>query len=374
MSVGAPETTGLLLDLSQASHGANALERATRQLQTGELPVRQGSAVSVNLGPLLMTHAGLTKLRQLIEGQGGHLHVLYAASPQTQQIALDMGLYVRRTLMPSDVLRQPLPLSQPQAEIEDAEFSKPADTLASAQKGFASRPEAPQATDVPAAEQPEQVAEIAADETPAKQQPEETQEEPSVLAQLLAEHEASVKAEQQAKAAETLASTPDATAAAKPAATFESETEYTLVTAEHDIDHPFAVRFAQGTTLIKQTLRSGQIVEAAGHLIVVGDVHAGAELRAAGDIVIWGDLLGIAHAGAAVGGAQANPKVEIRALRILALQLRIGTIIARQPDRLSRHRPIQGAATEAAYASELPPAAAEVARVVDGEIRIIGER
>jgi septum formation inhibitor MinC len=108
-----------------------------------------------------------------------------------------------------------------------------------------------------------------------------------------------------------------------------------------------------GTVFYKQNLRSGQVLEASGNIVVVGDAHSGSEILADGDILVWGFLGGIAHA-----GRQGNDKSEIRAIRIEAVQLRIGHYIARRPDRLfklgqaKKHR------------------APEVARVRDGEIQI----
>jgi septum site-determining protein MinC len=79
---------------------------------------------------------------------------------------------------------------------------------------------------------------------------------------------------------------------------------------------------------LKQTLRAGQAVSHKGHLVIVGDVNAGAEIEAEGDITVWGSLRGIAHAGIA-----GNKKAEIRALRLAPIQIRIGNVIARSPDR-----------------------------------------
>lgn len=93
------------------------------------------------------------------------------------------------------------------------------------------------------------------------------------------------------------------------------------------------------TQLVRGTLRSGQLVETEGHLLVLGDVHPGSELRAGGDIVVWGELRGIAHA-----GYPANRQAEIRALHLDAIQLRIADGIARRPDRDSRYNgePVTG--------------------------------
>lgn len=51
------------------------------------------------------------------------------------------------------------------------------------------------------------------------------------------------------------------------------------------------------TTLEVRTVRSGQIVEAEGDLLLVGSVHPGGTVRATGSIFIIGELKGVAHAG-----------------------------------------------------------------------------
>jgi septum site-determining protein MinC len=78
--------------------------------------------------------------------------------------------------------------------------------------------------------------------------------------------------------------------------------------------------------IIYSTLRSGQRIESAHSVIIIGDVNSGAEVIAGGDIFIWGTLRGIAHAGAYDddGGGRV-----IVALVLLPTQLRIGSIISR---------------------------------------------
>ncbi len=105
------------------------------------------------------------------------------------------------------------------------------------------------------------------------------------------------------------------------------------------------------TLFYKQTLRSGQVLESSGNIVVVGDAHSGSEILADGDILVWGFLGGIAHA-----GRNGNDRAEIRAVRIEAVQLRIGSHIARRPDRLFNNR-----------AKKRTP---EVAKVKNGEIQI----
>lgn len=76
--------------------------------------------------------------------------------------------------------------------------------------------------------------------------------------------------------------------------------------------------------LIRRMVRSGQIVRHTGHVVVIGDVNAGATITAGGDIVVWGGLYGIAHA-----GSMGNTSAVICALEMSPLQLRIADFIAR---------------------------------------------
>ena len=76
--------------------------------------------------------------------------------------------------------------------------------------------------------------------------------------------------------------------------------------------------------LLRHVVRSGQIIRHTGHIVVLGDVNAGAELIAGGDIIVWGRLQGIAHA-----GSMGNHSAVICALQMTPLQLRIGNYIAR---------------------------------------------
>ncbi len=87
--------------------------------------------------------------------------------------------------------------------------------------------------------------------------------------------------------------------------------------------------------LVKRSFRSGQVIRHPGHLVILGDVHAGGEVIAGGDIVIWGALRGTAHA-----GALGDPAVGIYALHLAPTQLRIGSFVARPPEAEDKqHRP-----------------------------------
>jgi septum site-determining protein MinC len=79
--------------------------------------------------------------------------------------------------------------------------------------------------------------------------------------------------------------------------------------------------------LVRRTLRSGQVVQHPGHVVIIGDVNPGAEVIASGDVVVWGKLRGIVHA-----GATGDNGAVVCALSLAPLQLRIGNHIARAPE------------------------------------------
>ncbi len=76
------------------------------------------------------------------------------------------------------------------------------------------------------------------------------------------------------------------------------------------------------TKFYKSSLRSGQVIEFEGSVVVLGDVNYGAEIIAEDNIVVLGVLRGMAHA-----GAKGNEDAIIAAHRIDSLQLRIASII-----------------------------------------------
>jgi septum site-determining protein MinC len=80
--------------------------------------------------------------------------------------------------------------------------------------------------------------------------------------------------------------------------------------------------------MLRQTLRSGQAINHPGHVALIGDVNPGAEIVAGGNIIVWGALRGTAHAGA-IGDESA----VICALELAPRQIRIGSLIARSPER-----------------------------------------
>jgi septum site-determining protein MinC len=81
------------------------------------------------------------------------------------------------------------------------------------------------------------------------------------------------------------------------------------------------------TKFIRTTVRSGQVIEYSGNLVILGDVNPGGLVIAKGNIIILGALRGVAFA-----GCDGNKRAVVAAFSLQPTQLRIGDIISRRPD------------------------------------------
>ena len=91
------------------------------------------------------------------------------------------------------------------------------------------------------------------------------------------------------------------------------------------------------------TIRSGELIESHGDLLILGDVNPGAMVKAKGNVMVFGRLLGIAHA-----GYEGDKNAKISALQLRPVQLRIANKIARGP----KEKPQRGIAEQAKIESE----------------------
>ena len=71
------------------------------------------------------------------------------------------------------------------------------------------------------------------------------------------------------------------------------------------------------------TLRSGQVLESDGSVVVIGDVNPGASIMAGGNVIVLGTLKGVANA-----GILGNREVFVVALEMVPTQIRIADIVA----------------------------------------------
>lgn len=81
----------------------------------------------------------------------------------------------------------------------------------------------------------------------------------------------------------------------------------------------------------KGNLRSGQVLEVETSIVVIGDINNGAKVVSKGNVVILGSLKGNVFA-----GASGNTNAFVVALDMDPIQIRIGDIIGRSPDKKSK--------------------------------------
>jgi septum site-determining protein MinC len=96
---------------------------------------------------------------------------------------------------------------------------------------------------------------------------------------------------------------------------------YQMVNEQPEIDNG-GIQFYHGT------LRSGQLLESDTGVVVLGDVNPGATISTQGSIVVLGTVKGNVYA-----GIDGDDKAFIFALDMDPIQIRIGSIIAKSPDK-----------------------------------------
>lgn len=84
---------------------------------------------------------------------------------------------------------------------------------------------------------------------------------------------------------------------------------------------------ASDVHLHTRPVRSGQVVDIVGDVLVIGDVNPGGTVKATGNVFVLGALRGIAHA-----GYEGNADVVIAASLMNPVQLRIAELYSRAPD------------------------------------------
>lgn len=94
------------------------------------------------------------------------------------------------------------------------------------------------------------------------------------------------------------------------------------------IEEQYAKGIGKQGEFYKGTLRSGQVLESEASITILGDVNPGAKVVSGGNIVVLGALKGNAHA-----GAYGNQECFIVALDMDPIQIQIGELIAKSPDK-----------------------------------------
>lgn len=114
------------------------------------------------------------------------------------------------------------------------------------------------------------------------------------------------------------------------------------------IEEQYAADMGGQSEFYKGTLRSGQTLESEGSITVIGDVNPGAKVVAGGNIVILGALKGNAHA-----GAFGDQSCFIFALDMNPIQVQIGELIAKSPDKQKGRRRLVKREKETATESQI---------------------
>ena len=107
---------------------------------------------------------------------------------------------------------------------------------------------------------------------------------------------------------------------------------YELVHPQAEMTEEMYAQYAMtqncNAELYKGNLRSGQTLECAASVTLIGDVNPGAKIISEGDIVVLGALKGNAQA-----GVSGNDNCFIFALDMSPIQLQIGQYFAKSPDK-----------------------------------------
>jgi septum site-determining protein MinC len=97
-----------------------------------------------------------------------------------------------------------------------------------------------------------------------------------------------------------------------------------FVVSKDEIDK---ARLMANIQIINKTIRSGQVYQRDGNVLILGDINPGGCIQASGSIYVMGSLKGMAHA-----GYQGDDQSIIAASTLQPTQLRIASVVSRPPD------------------------------------------
>ncbi|MCL2320667.1 MAG: septum site-determining protein MinC [Oscillospiraceae bacterium] len=117
---------------------------------------------------------------------------------------------------------------------------------------------------------------------------------------------------------------------------------------EEKVNEKFIGIYEGKTKFIKNTIRSGQLIEYSGNIVIIGDANKDSEVKAGGNVIVLGILRGDVYA-----GVNGNNQAIIAASKLMPRILGIDTVITRSPEE-----------SENRYDFQYP----EIARLKDGII------
>ena len=101
------------------------------------------------------------------------------------------------------------------------------------------------------------------------------------------------------------------------------------------IEREYAKAMSSSGEFYRGTLRSGQVLESDASITILGDVNPGARVTSGGNIVVLGSLKGNAQA-----GIYGDTSCFILALEMEPIQIQIGNLLAKSPDKEKKKRRI----------------------------------
>ncbi len=336
-----------LIDLSYAKTPADVVFELSSVIETDSASNKR---VNLKLGSVDLNQSQLLSIKSLINGINSSLVTLSADSEQTKQAALSLGMVIDNGVeIPEPTQYVPMTehiaLEEQVLETEKAQIDDSSDNE---QQAYTDR------NDTEKEEEETEATELKADSYIEEKELEDELNKP--VSQTDTEAKEEIKEEIKSGLDTLYENTEVNSVTATAGSIFDSEQKLEKLFEEQEIkqenipetgisvkieipdyeipeeeytEEDYAI-MEMSTKSYKQTVRSGQVINYDGNVVVIGDCHPGSEIIATGDITVWGVLGGIAHA-----GAKGNKKARIRALNLNAIQLRIAQYYARRPDSIN---------------------------------------
>ncbi len=310
------------VDLGNIDSAAEIIFRLSSILDNSEV---RNKKICLKLGNVDLNQAQLLSIKSLIGGINSILASVDTKSVETERVALSLGIIVSNVS------------SENTTDVTPAEPYKTADEYIEQVQQEAVESETEINTEV----QTENEAQVQQDYAEEHREQSEQSEQPQDEQQVQNDNN-SVETAQEEQPKEEMRDELDVIFGSNPveSSIFNMENPQDIYEDNHEMDDIVVPEQEYTkedielesfpTKYIKQTIRSGQVINYEGNIVIIGDCHPGCEISAFGDITVWGVLSGIAHAGS--GG---NQKARVRALKMNAIQLRIANCYSRRPDSLN---------------------------------------
>ena len=302
-----------LIDLGEVNTAPEIIFQLSSILDKDEAKNRR---VCLKLGKVILNQAQLLSIKSLINGIDSTLSSIDTKSPETEKVALSLGIIVSNisadnTLEVAPAM--PYKLAEELKEEQHEDYNIVEEVEAELQKENIVQPE-------PTEEKTEQIKQ--------EVQTEATIEE--VEAEIVVDERNDMQDELDVIFGTNPAQSSIFNIESPQDLYEEKEALADIIVPEQEYTKEDIELESLPTKYIKQTIRSGQVINFEGNVVIIGDCHPGCEITAFGDITVWGILSGIAHA-----GASGNQKARVRALKMNAIQLRIANCYSRRPDSLN---------------------------------------